>query len=192
LSQGINSPDAKRKNLEAWVLATLPRALGYASSLLRDPTRADDVVHDCYLRLLEKAEVYDLLRDGTKLLYKAITNACIDRNHRQRMVLSLTGNQGERDEPQVEDTKQAGPLQNVIQNELENAVEEGIARLPVAQRAALELKSLGYSIQEIAAALEMSPSNAGVLVHRARKVLAQGLVRYLGSSRDERSRDQSR
>jgi RNA polymerase sigma-70 factor (ECF subfamily) len=191
LSSG-HPPDAKRKNLEAWVLATLPRALGYASSLLRDPALADDVVHDCYLRLLEKAEVYDLLRDGTKLLYKAITNACIDRNHRQRMVLSLTGKPAETGETQVEDRRQAGPLHDVIQNELENAVEEGIARLPVAQRAALELKSLGYSMQEIAAALETSPSNAGVLVHRARKALAEGLTGYLGSFRDERSRDQSR
>jgi RNA polymerase sigma-70 factor (ECF subfamily) len=190
LSRG-NPPDAKRKKLEAWVLATLPRALGYASSLLRDATLADDVVHDCYLRLLEKAEVYDLLRDGTKLLYKSITNACIDRNHRDRMVLSLTpkGTEGDR-RPEVEDRTQPGPLENVIQKELENAVEAGIANLPVAQRAALELKSLGYSIQEIADALETSPSNAGVLVHRARKALSDGLTGYLGSSRDDQSREQ--
>jgi len=31
------------------------------------------------VRLLEKAETYDLLNDGTKLLYKAITHACLDR-----------------------------------------------------------------------------------------------------------------
>jgi RNA polymerase sigma-70 factor (ECF subfamily) len=192
LSHG-NPPDAKRKKLEAWVLATLPRALGYASSLLRDATLADDVVHDCYLRLLEKAEVYDLLRDGTKLLYKSITNACIDRNHRDRMILSLTvkGTEGGR-RPEVEDRKQSGPLENVIHKELENAVEAGIANLPLAQRAALELKSLGYSIQEIADALETSPSNAGVLVHRARKALAEGLTGFLGSSRDDRTRDQRR
>jgi RNA polymerase sigma-70 factor (ECF subfamily) len=191
LSHG-NPPDAKRKNLEAWVLATLPRALGYASSLLRDSTLADDVVHDCYLRLLEKAEVYDLLRDGTKLLYKAITNACIDRNHRQRMILSLTETKREAGTREVEDRRQSGPLEDAIQKELENAVAEGIANLPVAQRAALELKSLGYSIQEIAEALQTSPSNAGVLVHRARKALAESLTGFMGSSRDERSRDQSR
>src|ERR1700722_16059388 len=119
LSHG-NPPDATRKNLEAWVLSTLPRALGYASSLLRDKALADDVVHDCYLRLLQKAEVYDLLRDGTKLLYKAITNACIDRNHRDRMVLSLSGAGSESDgSDAVVDVEQAGPLQIVIQKELE-------------------------------------------------------------------------
>ncbi len=175
------------------MLSTLPRALGYASSLLRDQALAEDVVHDCYLRLLQKAEVYDLLRDGTKLLYKAITNACIDRNHRDRMVLSLSGagiDRGGSDS--VVDAEQPGPLQIVIQKELEDAVEEGMAHLPVAQRAALELKSLGSSLEEIAEALGTSPSNAGVLVHRARRALAEGLASYMGSTADEQSRESTR
>ena len=74
---------------EAWVLATLPRALAFATSLLRDRALAEDVAHDCYVRLLAKADTYDLARDGTKLLYKAITNACIDKNYRDRRLLSL-------------------------------------------------------------------------------------------------------
>ena len=74
---------------EAWILATLPRALAYARSLLRDRALAEDVTHDCYVRLLAKAATYDLPRDGTKLLYKAITNACIDKNYRDRKMVSL-------------------------------------------------------------------------------------------------------
>ncbi len=175
------------------MLSTLPRALGYASSLLRDKALADDVVHDCYLRLLQKAEVYDLLRDGTKLLYKAITNACIDRNHRERVVLSLSGAGSERGgSDSVVDAEQPGPLQIVIQKELEDAVEERMAHLPVAQRAALELKSLGSSLEEIAEALGTSPSNAGVLVHRARRALAEGLVSFMESTADEQSRKSTR
>jgi RNA polymerase sigma-70 factor (ECF subfamily) len=190
LSDG-NPPDATRRQLEAWVLSTLPRALGYAGSLLRDRSLADDVVHDCYLRLLEKAAVYDLVRDGTKLLYKAITNACIDRNHRERILLSLNGGGAESGIGRlVVDAKESGPLNEVIQNELESQVEVGIGQLPVAQRAALELKSLGYSIQEIAEALGTSTSNAGVLVHRARKALAESLESYLGLTGDERERRQ--
>ena len=167
--------------------------LGYASSLLRDRTLADDVVHDCYLRLLQKAEVYDLQRDGTKLLYKAITNACIDRNHRDRVVLSLSGAgiDGVGSDTVV-DAVQSGPLQIVIQKELEDAMEEGMAQLPVAQRAALELKSLGSTTNEIAEALGTSPSNAGVLVHRARKALADWLASFMESSTDEPSRESTR
>ena len=187
LSTG-NLPDETRRQLKAWVLSTFPHALRYASSLLRDRTLADDVVHDCYLRLLQKADVYDLPGDGTKLLYKAITNACIDRNHRERTLLSLSGDSAETGvNPSVMDSRDAGPLQFVIQKELEDAVEEGMAHLPVAQRAALELKSLGYPMQEIADALGTSPSNARLLVHRARKALAECLACYMGSTSDERT-----
>jgi DNA-directed RNA polymerase specialized sigma24 family protein len=76
VSQEIFRPDP-RAATEAWTLATLPRALAYATSLLSDRTLAEDVVHDCYIRLLEKADSYNLPRDGTKLLYKAIMHACI-------------------------------------------------------------------------------------------------------------------
>ncbi len=63
--------------------------LAFATSLLRDRALAEDVTHDCYVRLLARAETYDLPRDGTKLLYKAITNACIDKNYRDRRMVSL-------------------------------------------------------------------------------------------------------
>jgi RNA polymerase sigma-70 factor (ECF subfamily) len=68
----------------------LPRTLGYARALLCDPAAAEDVVQDCYARLLERASRYDLIRDGVKLLLRAVTNACIDRR-RERTLLSLDG-----------------------------------------------------------------------------------------------------
>jgi RNA polymerase sigma factor (sigma-70 family) len=182
-----NRHQASRGQQEAWVLSTLPRALAFATSLLRDRTLAEDVVHDCYLRLLQKAGEYDLLRDGTKLLFKAITNACIDRNYRERAMLSLDATMDE-DSPRsllVIDAKDEGPLQTVVRRELEDVVEDGLAQLPVSQRAAVELKSLGYSLQEIAEALGTSAGNAGVLIHRARKAMAETLARYAGPSDDE-------
>lgn len=53
-------------------------------------------------------------------------------------------------------------------------------QLTVEQRAALELKSMGYSLAEIARAVEVSESNAGVLVHRARRAVADYLKRTFG------------
>ena len=174
---------------EAWVLATLPRALAYAMSLLRDRTVAEDVAHDCYVRLLAKADTYDLPRDGTKLLYKAITNACIDRNYRDRRMLSLEiGTLGEptaTSPSSLADSRACDPHELAARHELEDAVAFELDQLTVAQRGALELKSLGYSLDEIALALGTSPSNAGVLVHRARKILAERLARFLEETPDE-------
>jgi RNA polymerase sigma-70 factor, ECF subfamily len=172
--------------LEAWVLATLPRALAFAQSLLRDRTLAEDVTHDCYVRLLAKAETYDLTRDGTKILYKAITNACIDRNYRDRRMVSLEAEAlGELSESPLADGRAADPLDLAAQHELAEAVALELESLTVAQRGALELKSLGYSLDEIAEALGTTVSNAGVLVHRARKILAGRLARFLEEAPDE-------
>lgn len=176
-----------RPSREAWVLATLPRALAFATSLLRDRAAAEDVVHDCYVRLLEKADTYDLPADGTKLLYRAITNACIDRNYRNRRFVSLEvaldGESAGR--PAEADTRTCDPHDLAAHRELKEALACELNRLTVAQRGALELKSLGYTLEEIAEALGISPSNAGVLVHRARKTLAERLARFLEERPDE-------
>ena len=186
LSGNVYRPDADGRK-EAWVLATLPRALAYATSLLRDRALAEDVTHDCYVRLLAKADTYDLPRDGTKLLYKAITNACIDKNYRDHRMLSLEVEAlGESaGTPSLADSRVCDPHDLAARRELEEAVAVELGRLTVAQRGALELSSLGYSLEEIALALGTSPSNAGVLVHRARKLLAGRLARFLEGTPDE-------
>ena len=61
-------------------------------------------------------------------------------------------------------------------------VAAGLARLPVTHRAALELKSLGHTQQEIADVLEVTPSHAGVLVYRARQALAAYLAPFVGEA----------
>jgi RNA polymerase sigma-70 factor (ECF subfamily) len=168
-----------RGDLEAWVLATAAAAVAYATSLLRDRAAAEDVVQDCYCRLLQKADVYNLPRDGRRLLFTAVTNACLNQLSRGRPVLSLfTGDEGGLHEATADRT--AEPAEQVlIRRELEQAVAEALTELPPTQRAALELKSLGHSLQEIAEALGVSASNAGVLIHRARQALARRLAPHL-------------
>lgn len=170
-------PDA----LDDWVRATAPRAIAYATSLLRDRTRAEDVVQDCYCRLLQKAAVYDLPRDGLKLLFKSITNACINLKTRERIVLSLDrvgapdGSAGWG----AEDRTAENPARKAMNRELEQAIANGLAQLPVLYRAALELKSLGHSLQEIAELLDVTATHAGVLIHRARQRMAEYLAPYV-------------
>ncbi len=173
-------PTVPQADLDAWVLATAPRAVAYAASLLRDRGAAEDVVHDCYCRLLAKANVYDLPRDGLKLLLTSVTNACVNHNTRRRPALSLHApREDEGGAAEVEDRATPAPESVAMGRELERAIGDALERLPQAQRAALELKSLGCSLNEIAEALSVSPTNAGVLVHRARRAMARHLAPFL-------------
>ena len=168
-------------DLDAWVLETAPRATAYARSLLGSIHEAEDIVQDCYCRLIAKAGTYDLERDGLKLLFTAIGNACINLRTRRKPAFSLSrpdGAGGERTEDPA-DAKAVAPADLAVGNELEVAIAQGLRLLPTQQRAAVELKSFGYSQQEIAEMLGITTSNAGVLVHRARQTLAQYLAPYL-------------
>ncbi len=179
---------SRNEEIDAWVLEVAPRAVAYAISLVRDVTTAEDVVQDCFFRLLQKGAHYDLARDGTKLLYKAITNACINVLTRRRPVISL--NLVGRDEKanwELEDRNMMEPKQELLCRELEDAIGEGLHLLPVQQRAALELKSMGHTQKEIADMLETTVSNAGVLIHRARQAMAEFLSPFLGKDVDEES-----
>jgi len=168
--------------LDAWVLETAPRAVAYARSLLRNPDEAEDIVQDCYCRLLAKATTYDLPRDGFKLLLRAISNACINLRTRRKPMFRLTrvdpvdGTERTDDPP---DPRTRPVDEEIVHRELQDAVAAGLKLLPTQQRAALELKSFGHTQQEIAEILDVTPTNAGVLVYRARQTLAEYLAPFL-------------
>jgi RNA polymerase sigma factor (sigma-70 family) len=172
--------DPASAGLDAWVLATAADAVAYAASLLRDRAAAEDVVQDCYCRLLKKADVYDLPRDGRKLLFASVTNECFNRNTRTRPVVSLdSGENGQGLHAVLADRAAATPEREVLRQELEQAIAEALGRLPLPQRAALEMKSLGHCLEDIGEALGIRAGHAGVLVHRARQAMAKHLAPYL-------------
>jgi RNA polymerase sigma-70 factor (ECF subfamily) len=165
------------QELDCWILSTVGEAVAYACSLLHDRAAAEDVVQECYCRLLARADVYNLPRDGRKLLFRAVTNACLNHRSRQKPILRLYL---EDEAPrQVADRRAHPPEDEAVGRELERAVAEGLAQLPEQQRVALELKSLGHPLDDIAQTLGITANHAGVLVHRARHALAEILAPYL-------------
>jgi RNA polymerase sigma-70 factor (ECF subfamily) len=172
-------PDGAASNeLDSWVLATAPRAVAYARSLLRNPHDAEDIVQDCYLRLLAKADAYDLPQDGLKLLLASVTNASINlRTRRKPMFGFFRSDDDTTEEP--EDAAAIAPVEISAGMELNEALAAALGHLPKPQRAAVELKALGYSQNEIAEMLGLTQTNAGVLIHRGRKALEVLLAKFL-------------
>lgn len=174
---GLSKTTESRRSREAlatWVESTLPRALAYAVSLVRNRSAAEDIVHDCYGRLLSKAADYDLPQDGERLLFKSISNACINDAARQPPEVSL-----ESSERTLADTGTPGPESGLMQAELEEAVGAALAELSRTQRAIVELQSLGHSLVDVAEMLDLTHANVRVQLHRARGQLAERLQPYL-------------
>jgi RNA polymerase sigma-70 factor (ECF subfamily) len=173
----MTRPSPADDQLGAWIAGTVQRALAYAVTLVRNQTEAEDIVHDCYIRLLARSDHYDLASDGTKLLFRSITNACINWTQRRPPLVSLEAAEQGRgaDRLSLADKADAGPEHRAICGELEAAVSEALAELPVSQRAIVELRSLGHSLVEVADILEISHANARVMLHRARRTLATRL-----------------
>jgi RNA polymerase sigma factor (sigma-70 family) len=166
----------ERKRYETWVLAVGPRALAYALSLVHNATKAEDVVQECFYRLLRRASNYDLERDGLKLLFKAISNLCINLATREKTLLSLDSTSEADNDPFPFPDRTALRPDLILQHkELEEQVRQALQTLPPLQRAAVELRALGMSKDEIAETIGVTSTNAGVLVHRGRQTLAREL-----------------
>lgn len=134
---------------------------------------AEDIVQECYRRLLARADRYDLPRDGSKLLFKSITNACLNHVQRERPVASIDAGMGALE---LRDPAQGDcPESRVMQRELEQAIGEALADLPVNQRAVVQLSSLGHPLTDVAEMVGLSPTNTRVVLHRARQSLAEKL-----------------
>lgn len=166
--------------MESWITQALPGAVAYAASLLGDREKADDMVQECVCRLLLHAARYDLPRDGRRLLFRSITNACINVVTRERKTLSLdeVGRAALDGTWELEDVTATEPHMLAIAEETRELVHQGLSALPVRQRSAIELWSFGYSTDEIADMLSISAGNARVIIHRARKALEEFLGQH--------------
>jgi RNA polymerase sigma-70 factor (ECF subfamily) len=125
--------------------------------------------------LLGHAARYDLPRDGRKLLFRSITNACLNLKSRDRHTQSLDqlGDHSADESPlEIADITAADPAELVMADELREAIAAGLQTLPLRQRSALELASLGYTVAEIAEMLELRADHVRVLLSRARQALA--------------------
>ncbi|QVL33535.1 RNA polymerase sigma factor [Telmatocola sphagniphila] len=168
--------DADKRRFETWVRNVSPRAIVYARSLLQDQNQAEDVVQECLYRLLRRSEHYDLENDGMKLLFTSISNLCINQTTRKKYLLSLDGIKSGDDQPVALADRTALPPEVIVQyQETQTRIRDALLQLHPMQRAAVELRALGMSKEEIASTLEISATNAGVLVYRARKALLERL-----------------
>lgn len=140
-----------------------------ANSILGDARDSEDIVHDAFLKVIEKIdEIADPNSPQTRCLIVTITeNKAIDlyRKRKSKTVVPF------------EEEYIGIPEQSIIDQVEENdRLVKAIALLPGKYREVLLLKyARGYSMEEIAVMLSMSKENVKKTIQRARKRLEDQL-----------------
>ncbi|MDP4938163.1 MAG: sigma-70 family RNA polymerase sigma factor [Verrucomicrobiales bacterium] len=156
------------------VIGTVAKMLGNASD-------AEDIAQQVFVRIWKSAVRYEAQAKFTTWLFT------ITRNHdytevrrRQRKPTVSVDEREETTHRTVEDLQAVSPDDEMLQTELEEAIDRAIQGLPDKQRMAVVLRRYEeMPYEEIAAVLEMSIPAVKSLLFRARAHLKEALQRYL-------------
>ena len=165
-----NEP-ANRRDFAGFYRATLGPLRHYLTRFLRNPTEAEDVAHDAYLRVYP-TEGKTPARKPEALLYTTARRLAINRLQRHsRSPFAGPAH------PESTASSAPGVVQQVIARQDLQQLEDAIAELPAGCRQVLLLRKVDLlSHQEIAARLDITVSTVEKQHARALRLLRTALA----------------
>jgi RNA polymerase sigma-70 factor (ECF subfamily) len=157
--------------------------VGTVGRMLATGSDAEDIAQQVFLRVWKNARRYEPRAKFTTWLLKITRNLVFNelRRRSRHPQVPLQTDADEEERP-LKDDHALAPDASLLENELQQAVDAAIARLPDTQRMAVILRRYEeLSYEEIAEALDQSVSSVKSLLFRARTELRQSLQRYLAS-----------
>lgn len=168
-----------REALERLVRRYLRPIHGVVASYLTEPADVEDTAQETFLRALDRIAGYDPSRPFAPWLYQIARNLARDRlATRSRWRLEPLPASGP-------ETTAPGPEVALERAEIRAVVDTSIARLPEQRRIAFRLHDVeGYTTNEIARIMGLSPGTVRSHVHFARRSLRAALAGSLGEERN--------
>jgi len=161
---------------EAWG----DRLYRLAWRLTGDAATAEDVVQEAFLKLMAGADRIESRSSLSTWLYRVAYNASLDRLREQKRLLQAPEDDDAAQQPRTLVPFQQSPEAMLRDAETRRALEEAVAALPHALRAAFLLRDVeGLSTAEAAEALGLSAANLRVRLHRARLSLRERLSDFV-------------
>ncbi|HEY6876398.1 MAG TPA: sigma-70 family RNA polymerase sigma factor [Polyangiales bacterium] len=164
----VRVADGDASAFRALVTRHTASLLAHATRMLRNPSEAEEVVQETYVRLWKSAPSYRPEAKLRTFLYGIAHNLCIDRlrarrRHDPDALEALASNE-----------RTSGPLHEL---ELRARVQQELATLPARQRAALSLVHFEELTNiEAAKLLDVSVDALESLLSRARRTLRERLA----------------
>lgn len=154
------------------IVAELPALARTARVLVRDPARAEDLVHDTVVRALEKAEGFRGESSLRHWLRRIMHNLAIDQARRPSELLV--------DEVEAlwhQDEYSVDAEAVVLRAETQEEVLDALVHIPYAYRATVVLHDMeGLTSQEVADVMDVSLPNAKQRLRRGRMALVTALA----------------
>ncbi|MDH5357929.1 MAG: sigma-70 family RNA polymerase sigma factor [Gammaproteobacteria bacterium] len=153
---------------------------------------ADEVVQDAWISAIKALPKFEGRSSLKTWLLNIVSNGAKTRVRRENRQISLDdGWQIEPDDhfdqrghrlDDVHKWEQDTPEALLANDQLQTIIESTFQQLPALQRAALTMYDMeGIKMEEMCNILDISASNARVLLHRARTALQQSIEKYQGN-----------
>jgi RNA polymerase sigma-70 factor (ECF subfamily) len=155
--------------------------IGTVAKMLGNPSDAQDIAQQVFLRLWRNAERYRPDAKFTTYLFTITRNLVFNESRRRKRKKELSADEREAHSHHlIAECPDRQPDAQLLQSELQQAVDTAIASLPEIQRMAVILRRYEQlSYEEIATTLRLSVSAVKSLLFRARTSLREALCGYL-------------
>jgi RNA polymerase sigma-70 factor (ECF subfamily) len=169
-----------------------------AMSYVRSPAVAEEVVQDAWIGVLGSLTRFEGRSSLRTWLLRILANRARTRGAKEARCLPFSA-QARDDEPAVDPDRFQGPdgrfpggwaafptpwdsvpEERLLARETLAEIDAAIRGLPPRQQEVIVLRDVeGWSAEEVCDALDLTPANQRVLLHRARSRVRAGLERYL-------------
>ncbi len=155
--------------------------IGTVAKMLGNHSEAEDIAQQVFLRIWRNAKRYRPDAKFTTYLFTITRNLVFNETRRKSRKKEVSSDEREENTNQlIAASPDRQPDAELLQAELQRAVDDAIAALPEAQRMAVVLRRYEQlSYDEIAAVLSLSVSAVKSLLFRARTTLRESLSGYL-------------
>lgn len=182
----VKAVKAGRKELFADLVQRYERQLYYfGMKMCAEPRDAEDVVQETFLNAYKYLKDFRYETKFKNWLYRIATSNCIKKRRKSKFAPERELSLEEflpQDETQVDRQVPAWatlPLDQVLNEELGRTLKEAIVEVPEKYRVVLVLRDIeGFSTEESAQILNLTPANIKVRLHRARLFLREKLKTY--------------
>ena len=182
----IKAIQAGRKDLFAELVQRYERALyHFGLKMCSEPQDAEDVVQETFLNAYRYLNDFRYETKFKNWLYRIATSNCIKKRRKSKFAPERELSLDEflpQDEALVEQQVPAWatlPLDQLLNEELGQTLKQAIVEVPEKYRVVLVLRDIeGFSTEESAQILNLTPANIKVRLHRARLFLREKLKTY--------------